>query len=209
MAIPTFGLTCRSRFPLRPSLFYCLNKVSLFFSPCYLPLPISNPVLIFLRLHELFRLLKHLMNQNVSSKKTVLMILMKEACELRNFVLSFFASFLVVCLWLALACSMFSPFIGWFMLGEVHVSDQKAPEWKKWSSKDLGISTSKISRPTRVVLNGLRKKGMYWFITALAFLWTIVVADTGFHASSICRWIYLFHRFTQTNQQVNCEYHIH
>ncbi|KAL8488090.1 hypothetical protein ACS0TY_024393 [Phlomoides rotata] len=35
----------------------------------------------------------------------------------------------------------------------------KAPEWKKLKSKDLGISTSKISRPTRVVLNGLRKRG--------------------------------------------------
>ncbi|KAK6148013.1 hypothetical protein DH2020_018925 [Rehmannia glutinosa] len=35
----------------------------------------------------------------------------------------------------------------------------KALEWKKIKSKDLGISTSKISRPTRVVLNGLRRRG--------------------------------------------------
>ncbi|KAG8379491.1 hypothetical protein BUALT_Bualt07G0094000 [Buddleja alternifolia] len=34
-----------------------------------------------------------------------------------------------------------------------------APEWKKLKSKDLGISTSKISRSTRVVLNGLKRKG--------------------------------------------------
>ncbi|KAL3631739.1 hypothetical protein CASFOL_024723 [Castilleja foliolosa] len=35
----------------------------------------------------------------------------------------------------------------------------KAPEWKKIKSKDLGISTSKISRPTKAVLNGLRRRG--------------------------------------------------
>ncbi|KAL8042684.1 hypothetical protein ABFX02_09G069300 [Erythranthe guttata] len=35
----------------------------------------------------------------------------------------------------------------------------EALEWKKLKSKDLGISTSKISRPTRIVLNGLRKRG--------------------------------------------------
>ncbi|KAF7124595.1 hypothetical protein RHSIM_Rhsim12G0018600 [Rhododendron simsii] len=37
--------------------------------------------------------------------------------------------------------------------------DSKAPEWKKLSSKDLGIKTSMIGKPTRMVLNGLRKKG--------------------------------------------------
>ncbi|GMH01111.1 hypothetical protein Nepgr_002950 [Nepenthes gracilis] len=36
---------------------------------------------------------------------------------------------------------------------------KKVPEWKKLNSKELGISTSMIARPTRVVLNGLRKKG--------------------------------------------------
>ncbi|KAL6503046.1 hypothetical protein OROHE_023948 [Orobanche hederae] len=35
----------------------------------------------------------------------------------------------------------------------------KAPDWKKIKSKDLGISTSKISRPARVVLNSLRRRG--------------------------------------------------
>lgn len=96
MAIPTFGLTCRSRFPLRPSLFYCLNKT-------------PRIVSVVEALDEPERLLKE--NSAHDSYE------------------------------------------------RVHVSDQKAPEWKKWSSKDLGISTSKISRPTRVVLNGLRKKG--------------------------------------------------
>ncbi|KAF8390726.1 hypothetical protein HHK36_025253 [Tetracentron sinense] len=38
-------------------------------------------------------------------------------------------------------------------------SDRKAPDWKKLSSKDLGITTSMIAKPTRLVLNGLRKKG--------------------------------------------------
>ncbi|CAL5395892.1 unnamed protein product [Camellia sinensis] len=37
--------------------------------------------------------------------------------------------------------------------------DCNAPEWKKLSSKDLGIRTSMIGKPTRFVLNGLRKKG--------------------------------------------------
>ncbi|XP_073140687.1 uncharacterized protein [Henckelia pumila] len=40
--------------------------------------------------------------------------------------------------------------------GHVH---QEAKQWKKLKSKDLGISTSKISRPTRIVLNGLKRKG--------------------------------------------------
>lgn len=37
--------------------------------------------------------------------------------------------------------------------------DCNAPEWKKLGSKDLGIRTSMIGKPTRLVLNGLRKKG--------------------------------------------------
>ncbi|XP_059656573.1 uncharacterized protein LOC132303354 isoform X2 [Cornus florida] len=37
--------------------------------------------------------------------------------------------------------------------------DCKAPEWKKLSSKDLGIRTSMIGKPTKLVLNGLRKRG--------------------------------------------------
>ncbi|XP_048500436.1 uncharacterized protein LOC104893895 isoform X2 [Beta vulgaris subsp. vulgaris] len=38
-------------------------------------------------------------------------------------------------------------------------SGLKAREWKKISSKELGISTSLISEPTRVVLKRLKKKG--------------------------------------------------
>lgn len=37
--------------------------------------------------------------------------------------------------------------------------ERKAPEWKKLDAAELGISNSMISRPTRVVLNGLKKKG--------------------------------------------------
>ncbi|XP_009604520.1 uncharacterized protein LOC107812113 isoform X1 [Nicotiana tabacum] len=37
--------------------------------------------------------------------------------------------------------------------------DENAPKWKKLSSEELGISTSMIAKPTRVVLNGLKKKG--------------------------------------------------
>ncbi|KAK1311166.1 hypothetical protein QJS10_CPA08g00430 [Acorus calamus] len=38
------------------------------------------------------------------------------------------------------------------------------PEWKKLSSKELGITTSMIARPTRMVLNGLRKKGFQVYL---------------------------------------------
>nr|XP_017229028.1 PREDICTED: uncharacterized protein LOC108204210 [Daucus carota subsp. sativus] len=42
--------------------------------------------------------------------------------------------------------------------------DNKAPVWKRFSSKELGISNSMIPRSTRVVLNGLnRKGGVFWF----------------------------------------------
>ncbi|XP_063935807.1 uncharacterized protein LOC108228056 isoform X2 [Daucus carota subsp. sativus] len=37
--------------------------------------------------------------------------------------------------------------------------DNKAPVWKRFSSKELGISNSMIPRSTRVVLNGLNRKG--------------------------------------------------
>ncbi|KAG5629338.1 hypothetical protein H5410_001055 [Solanum commersonii] len=37
--------------------------------------------------------------------------------------------------------------------------DGDAPKWKKLGSEELGISTSMIAKPTRLVLNGLKKKG--------------------------------------------------
>ncbi|KAJ6761013.1 POLYNUCLEOTIDE ADENYLYLTRANSFERASE FAMILY PROTEIN-RELATED [Salix purpurea] len=40
-----------------------------------------------------------------------------------------------------------------------NLGDPKPPEWKKWNSKELGISNSTISRPTRKVLDGLKKNG--------------------------------------------------
>ncbi|KAG6712401.1 hypothetical protein I3842_05G100900 [Carya illinoinensis] len=43
--------------------------------------------------------------------------------------------------------------------GEVFGRDNKGHEWKKLNSEVLGIETWMISKPTRVVLNGLRKKG--------------------------------------------------
>ncbi|CAK7336806.1 unnamed protein product [Dovyalis caffra] len=45
----------------------------------------------------------------------------------------------------------------------------KGPEWKKLNAKELGMSTSMISRPTKMVLNGLKKNGI---------LLTFVVGDT-------------------------------
>ncbi|KAJ6889014.1 poly(A) polymerase I-like isoform X2 [Populus alba x Populus x berolinensis] len=38
-----------------------------------------------------------------------------------------------------------------------NLGDCKAPEWKKLSSKELGLSNSLISMPTKKVLNGLKK----------------------------------------------------
>lgn len=38
--------------------------------------------------------------------------------------------------------------------------DYKPHEWKKLCSKELGIKTSRITKPAKVVLNVLRKKGM-------------------------------------------------
>ena len=32
--------------------------------------------------------------------------------------------------------------------------------WKKFSSKELGITNSMISKPTRIVLNGLKRQGI-------------------------------------------------
>ncbi|PON91809.1 Poly A polymerase [Trema orientale] len=37
--------------------------------------------------------------------------------------------------------------------------DRKEPEWKKFDSKELGVKMSSISKPTRLVLSRLRKKG--------------------------------------------------
>lgn len=37
--------------------------------------------------------------------------------------------------------------------------DGKAPAWKKLTSKEIGISSSTIDKPTRKVLNGLKRKG--------------------------------------------------
>lgn len=45
-------------------------------------------------------------------------------------------------------------------LGErVGKKDHKVPEWKKLNSKELGISTSMIAKPTKKVLNGLKQRG--------------------------------------------------
>lgn len=42
---------------------------------------------------------------------------------------------------------------------EIEQTDSSIPQWKTLSSEDLGIDTSMISKPTRLVLNGLRKQG--------------------------------------------------
>ncbi|KAJ0537527.1 hypothetical protein HanHA300_Chr08g0264421 [Helianthus annuus] len=40
--------------------------------------------------------------------------------------------------------------------------DCKPEEWKKLCSKELGIRTSRIAKPAKVVLNVLRKKGLFF-----------------------------------------------
>lgn len=37
----------------------------------------------------------------------------------------------------------------------------KAPVWKRFTSKELGINNKFIPRPTRVVLDGLKRKGKF------------------------------------------------
>jgi hypothetical protein len=46
---------------------------------------------------------------------------------------------------------------------EVVGRNSKGHEWKKLNSEELGIETWMISKPTRMVLNGLRKKGLCSF----------------------------------------------
>lgn len=47
-----------------------------------------------------------------------------------------------------------------FQFWNLFLGDCKAPEWKKLSSKELGLSNSLISMPTKKVLNGLKKNGI-------------------------------------------------
>lgn len=49
----------------------------------------------------------------------------------------------------------------------------KASEWKR-KSKELGISISKISRPTRVVLNALKKRGLYVYTLLMCIQFAMI-----------------------------------
>ena len=75
------------------------------------------------------------------------------------FVLKVFGSIWVVVCRNNLIPESFELFCGYVGNGA-----SKAPEWKKLNSKDLGIRTSMIAKPTRYVLNGLKKKGIYIYI---------------------------------------------
>lgn len=52
----------------------------------------------------------------------------------------------------------------------------KASEWKKLKSKDLGISNSRIPRPTRNVLNILKKQGKYTLHVCQLFIYLFFCA---------------------------------
>jgi hypothetical protein len=67
-----------------------------------------------------------------------------------------FSSSLV--LWWVLVFFFFLKF--WNLFFNFFLGDCKAPEWKKLSSKELGLSNSLISMPTKKVLNGLKKNGI-------------------------------------------------
>ncbi|KAJ0595806.1 hypothetical protein HanRHA438_Chr04g0159661 [Helianthus annuus] len=43
--------------------------------------------------------------------------------------------------------------------GWLPCSRKLASEWKKFSLKEFGITTSMIAKSTRIVLNGLKRKG--------------------------------------------------
>lgn len=45
----------------------------------------------------------------------------------------------------------------WFI--KIEEENKKAPAWKKLDSKELGLQNSMIARPTKKVLNVLKKKG--------------------------------------------------
>lgn len=73
--------------------------------------------------------------------------------------------------------------------------DPKALEWKKWNSKELGISNSTISRPTKKVLDGLKKNGSSFVRGGLFYIrgfflvamtWTFVVGDTYVYIRKSC-----------------------
>ena len=53
--------------------------------------------------------------------------------------------------------------------------DSKGHQWKKLSSEELGISTKLISKPTKTVLNGLRRTGyLVSFLTVvLRIVWSL------------------------------------
>ncbi|XP_022134982.1 uncharacterized protein LOC111007098 isoform X2 [Momordica charantia] len=61
-------------------------------------------------------------------------------------------------IWTGLLSSLF--IVSILFAGEESAdNDSKLPNWKRFSSNELGISNFMIPRPTRKVLNGLKKKG--------------------------------------------------
>lgn len=61
-----------------------------------------------------------------------------------------------------------------FILG-VGEENRKGPQWKKLNSKDLGISTSKLSLPTRKVLNRLKQRGCLHYSSCCLLLFVIII----------------------------------
>lgn len=51
--------------------------------------------------------------------------------------------------------------------------DCKPHEWKKLSSKELGITTSRITKPAKFVLNQLKEKGV--FFKSIITCWSSVM----------------------------------
>lgn len=77
---------------------------------------------------------------------------------------------------------------GYAALDSLSGSSKCAKSWKKLKAEDLGISTSKISRPTRVVLNSLRKGGIFTLKLSIMYL--------------VCICVYSWNAVTLTNNAV-------
>lgn len=140
MAIAGLSSVCKPRFSLRPRpLFHCLSKASL------------GAVAAIQTLDDTDSILKHtISNTDTSHSQGTFKFHLFFTYSLR------FSIFLRAVIFDMFRCMRACVI--------VDTSNTAKPEWKKLNSKELGISTSMIDRPTRKVLNGLKKKGEIWLL---------------------------------------------
>lgn len=102
----------------------------------------------------LLRRLNRLLNRLLNMEEVIIL------CELFWYILKF--NFVVIdknvySVLVSVMCHNWMPWI--CVVTKVVGRNSKGHEWKKLNSEELGIETWMISKPTRMVLNGLRKKG--------------------------------------------------